>query len=59
MVATDLAEAHWIGCSYVITAVGDGRAAETNSFLLSGTLEEDKPSLEKELELTWSRFRLA
>jgi len=40
--ATDFEEAHWIGCSYVITAVEKGRAAQTNSFLLAGTTEEDK-----------------
>jgi proteasome lid subunit RPN8/RPN11 len=40
--ATDLAEAHWIGCSYVITSVENGKAVLTNSFLLAGTLEEDK-----------------
>lgn len=40
--ATDFAEAHWLGCSYVITEVAKGRAAATNSFLLSGTTEEDK-----------------
>ncbi len=39
---TDFAEAHWIGCSYVITEVAHGKAAITNSFLLSGTTEEDK-----------------
>ena len=39
---TDFAEAHWIGCSYVITEVGNGRALVTNSFLLAGTTEEDK-----------------
>lgn len=39
---TDFAEAHWLGCSYVITAVEQGRAAITNSFLLAGTTEEDK-----------------
>ncbi len=43
---TDFAEAHWFGCSYVITAVaGDktaGTAQVTNSFLLTGTGEEDK-----------------
>lgn len=39
---TDFAEAHWIGCSYVITAVEKGKAAITNSFLLTGTSEEDK-----------------
>jgi len=39
---TDLAEAHWLGCSYVITEVAQGKAAVTNSFLLAGTREEDK-----------------
>jgi proteasome lid subunit RPN8/RPN11 len=39
---TDLAEAHWIGCSYVITSIERGKAVHTNSFLLKGTLEEDK-----------------
>ncbi len=39
---TDLAEAHWMGCSYVITAVEKGSAQQTNSFLLLGTSEEDK-----------------
>jgi proteasome lid subunit RPN8/RPN11 len=40
--ATDFAEAHWLGCSYVITEVVHGKAAATNSFLLAGTTEEDK-----------------
>ncbi|HEY0759716.1 MAG TPA: M67 family metallopeptidase [Acidisarcina sp.] len=40
--STDLAEAHWIGCSYVITAVEQGRAAATRSFLLTGSSEEEK-----------------
>lgn len=39
---TDFAEAHWIGCSYVITEVAKGKAQVTNSFLLAGTTEEDK-----------------
>jgi proteasome lid subunit RPN8/RPN11 len=39
---TDFAEAHWLGCSYVITAVAKGVAQQTNSFLLTGTTEEDK-----------------
>jgi len=39
---TDFAEAHWLGCSYVITAVAKGKAEVTNSFLLAGTTEEDK-----------------
>jgi len=50
---TDLAEAHWLCCSYVITSVvkpaghGRCRAAETNAFLLAGSREEDK-RLEKQ-----------
>ena len=39
---TDFQEAHWIGCSYVITGVEHGRATQTNSFALTGTTEEDK-----------------
>lgn len=39
---TDLAEAHWLGCCYVITAVAKGKAAITNSFRLAGATEEDK-----------------
>ena len=39
---TDLAEAHWIGCSYVITNVERGLARITNSFLLAGETEESK-----------------
>jgi proteasome lid subunit RPN8/RPN11 len=39
---TDLAEAHWIGCSYVIIEVVQGKAKTTNSFLLAGATEEDK-----------------
>ena len=33
--STDLAEAHWFGCSYVITSVEKGKAAITNSFELT------------------------
>ena len=39
---TDLAEAHWFGCSYVITSVEKGKAVTTNSFKLTGTEESDK-----------------
>ncbi len=39
---TDFAEAHWLGCCYVITEVARGKAAVTNSFLLAGMSEEDK-----------------
>jgi proteasome lid subunit RPN8/RPN11 len=39
---TDFEEAHWIGCSYVITSVEQGTAKVTNSFLLAGATEEEK-----------------
>jgi proteasome lid subunit RPN8/RPN11 len=39
---TDLAEAHWFGCSYVITSVEKGVAAITNSFELTGADEAYK-----------------
>ena len=48
---TDFAEAHWIGCSYVITAVEKGQAAITNSFLLTGTTEEDKKFVDQPVEI--------
>jgi proteasome lid subunit RPN8/RPN11 len=48
---TDLEEAHWIGCSYVITAVEKGKAAATNSFALAGTTEEDKHFVDEAVEL--------
>jgi proteasome lid subunit RPN8/RPN11 len=40
--ATDFAEAHWLGCSYVITSVAQGKATVTNSFMLAGVSEEEK-----------------
>ena len=55
--STDLAEAHWIGCSYVITAVDRGRAAQTNSFALAGTLEEDKRFAAEEIRLVEAASR--
>jgi proteasome lid subunit RPN8/RPN11 len=48
---TDLAEAHWIGCSYVITSVEKGKAAITNSFELAGTEENDKKLVDEGVEL--------
>ena len=42
MAPTDLSEAHWLGCSYVITAVAQGKAVLTNSFSLVGETEENK-----------------
>jgi proteasome lid subunit RPN8/RPN11 len=49
--STDFAEAHWLGCSYVITAVAQGKATVTNSFLLAGTTEEDKRFEDEEIEV--------
>ena len=48
---TDFAEAHWTGCSYVITAVAKGKAAVTNSFLLTGTGEDDKQFIDEPIEI--------
>ena len=48
---TDFAEAHWIGCAYVITAVSWGKATVTNSFLLAGTAEEDKRFEQQTIEI--------
>lgn len=48
---TDFAEAHWVGCSYVITAVAEGRAGVTNSFLLAGATEEDKRFEQETIEV--------
>ena len=47
---TDFAEAHWIGCSYVITSVAKGKAETTNSFLLDGTTEENKEFVDEKIE---------
>ncbi len=49
---TDFAEAHWLGCSYVITAVEKGKAAVTNSFRLAGTSEEGKSFLDEAIEIS-------
>jgi proteasome lid subunit RPN8/RPN11 len=48
---TDLEEAHWIGCSYVITRVAQGKADVTNSFELTGTDEADKAFVAEEVEV--------
>jgi proteasome lid subunit RPN8/RPN11 len=48
---TDLAEAHWFGCSYVITSVEKGRAAVTNSFELTGSDESDKKLVDEGIEV--------
>ena len=49
--ATDLDEAHWTGCSYVITRVDDGRAVLTSSFVLRDR-EEAKRFVEEEIEVS-------
>lgn len=49
---TDLEEAHWIGCSYVITSVDRGTAQQTTSFVLTGTQEEDKRFAQEEIVIT-------
>ena len=48
---TDIAEAHWLGCSYVITRVAVGKADLTNSFLLRGTAEDDKHFEDESIEI--------
>jgi proteasome lid subunit RPN8/RPN11 len=48
---TDFAEAHWVGCSYIITEIAGGKAAITNSFLLTGTGENDKQFNDEPVEI--------
>jgi proteasome lid subunit RPN8/RPN11 len=48
---TDLAEAHWMGCSYVITSVEKGKAAITNSFELAGSDEAAKRFVDEKIEV--------
>ena len=48
---TDFAEAHWFGCSYVITSVEKGKATITNSFELSGMDEADKKFLNEKIRV--------
>jgi proteasome lid subunit RPN8/RPN11 len=48
---TDFAEAHWVGCSYIITEIAGGKAAITNSFLLTGTGEDDKQFNDEPVEI--------
>jgi proteasome lid subunit RPN8/RPN11 len=48
---TDLAEAHWFGCSYVITSVEKGKAVLSNSFDLTGFDENDKKLADEKIEI--------
>jgi proteasome lid subunit RPN8/RPN11 len=47
---TDLAEAHWFGCSYVISSVEKGKSAITKSFELAGSEENDKRLIDEEIK---------
>jgi len=47
---TDLAEAHWFDCSYVITSVESGRTSGTASFVLQGT-EQSKQFVSEEIDI--------
>jgi proteasome lid subunit RPN8/RPN11 len=40
--STDLRQAYWFACSYVIVSVRDARAADLRSFVLCGTDDQDK-----------------
>jgi proteasome lid subunit RPN8/RPN11 len=48
--STDLAEAHWVLCSYVITSVASGQAVGTRSFRLEGSWDE-KRFVEEEIRV--------
>jgi proteasome lid subunit RPN8/RPN11 len=50
--STDLDEAHWFGCSYVITSVEKGKAVLTNSFRLTGSDETDKKLVNENIDVT-------
>lgn len=49
--STDLAEAHYLGSSYVITSVEKGNATVTNSFELTGPDEDHKQLLSESTEV--------
>jgi len=48
---TDLAEAHWFGCSYVITSVEKGKAGVTTAFELLGADESDKKLVDETIDV--------
>jgi proteasome lid subunit RPN8/RPN11 len=56
---TDFAEAHWLGCSYVITSVEQGKAKVTNSFLLLGTEEDHKQFHDENIEIYMANSQTA
>ena len=55
--STDLDEAHWFDCSYLIVSVENGRAAAGNSFVLTGS-ENSKQFEPEAIEVTaYSRLK--
>lgn len=56
---TDFAEAHWLGCSYVITAVEQGKAVITNSFRLEGSTEDDKQFVDEPVDVSTAELQSA
>jgi proteasome lid subunit RPN8/RPN11 len=46
---TDLEQAYWLGCSYVITSVEKGQAQLTRSFALTGHTVEEKIFVEEDV----------
>jgi len=49
---TDLADAYWFGCSYLITSVVQGKAGPISSFELTGSDEHDKTFVEEKIEIS-------
>ena len=49
--STDLDEAHYVGCSYVITSVEKGKATITNSFELGGGDEDHKKFVDEQIAM--------
>jgi proteasome lid subunit RPN8/RPN11 len=49
---TDLREALWFACSYLIVEVREGRTADMASFVLAGTDEQDKRFDPEQIEIT-------
>ncbi len=48
---TDLHEAHWLGCIYIITSIRRCIAAETKAYLLIGSSEENKKFADAEIKV--------
>jgi len=56
--STDLAEAHWFDCSYVITGVERGSLAATASYVLTGS-EDDKSFHAESIEIVANQSSLS